>query len=300
MKLLLLYFFGLLTFVSATALLSKLKRSHRLQWLKHSGNHHTVVSKNVEIHVVNNLPAASNIKDVNSVAATTISPTRRTSNYPPYYTITPGYTGPTSYPWYTPTRWGWGTTTSNPWYWTSPNWNSDPTTAYPWRTTRYWSTVVPTSTYNPWYTTTTANYWGTTTRNPNNMCPYGAISSMSKKQCFQLFYKTLTFIEAEMDCQSRNGHLASIHDAFDNMLLNDYARNMFGPSSQFFIGANDLTNKQWAWTDETQFDFVDWYSYQSGNEYNDCALVDTSHGAWLKSDCYSEAYYACVVPAYPY
>uniref|UniRef100_A0A914XXI6 C-type lectin domain-containing protein n=1 Tax=Panagrolaimus superbus TaxID=310955 RepID=A0A914XXI6_9BILA len=210
-------------------------------------------------------------------------------------------TGPTSYPWYTSTTyWGWGSTTSNPWYWTTTtNWYNNPTTEYPW----WWSTTTTNwnnPTNYPWYTTTTPDYWGTTTRNPNNMCPYGAISSMSKQQCFQLFFKSLTFIEAEMDCQSRNGHLASIHNAFDNMLLNDYARNMIGPNTQYYIGANDLTNKQWAWTDGTEFDFVDWYTYQSGNDYADCAVVDTSHGAWIKSDCYSGAFYACTVPTYPY
>uniref|UniRef100_A0AC35FK86 C-type lectin domain-containing protein n=1 Tax=Panagrolaimus sp. PS1159 TaxID=55785 RepID=A0AC35FK86_9BILA len=204
--------------------------------------------------------------------------------------ITTRYYTTISYPWYfsSPPCYGCGST-SNPW--------NNPTTWYPWQTSTSWNNN-PTTWY-PWYTTT-PSYWLTTTASPYNMCPYGAISSMSKQQCFQLFFGNLTFIEAEMDCQSRNGHLASIHNAFDNMLLNDYARNMIGSNSNFYIGANDLTNKQWAWTDSSRFDYADWYTYQSGNAYADCALVDTSNGAWIRSDCYARSYYACSVPAYPY
>jgi hypothetical protein len=204
--------------------------------------------------------------------------------------ITTRYYTTISYPWYfsSPPCYGCGST-SNPW--------NNPTTWYPWQTSTSWNNN-PTTWY-PWYTTT-PSYWLTTTASPYNMCPYGAISSMSKQQCFQLFFGNLTFIEAEMDCQSRNGHLASIHNAFDNMLLNDYARNMIGSNSNFYIGANDLTNKQWAWTDSSRFDYADWYTYQSGNAFADCALVDTSNGAWIRSDCYARSYYACSVPAYPY
>uniref|UniRef100_A0A914Q612 C-type lectin domain-containing protein n=1 Tax=Panagrolaimus davidi TaxID=227884 RepID=A0A914Q612_9BILA len=262
---LLICFFGLLAFVSSVALGPKLtRRSHRLQWLKQFKTQHVEAqSKNLYL---------------------TTQTWGSTYNYPHG-----GNTRTTSYPWYGSTRWNDGGTSSDVWYMTTPWYNgrtttnpwNNPTTWYPWQGSTSWNNNP--TTYYPWYTTT-PSYWLTTTASPYNMCPYGAISSMSKQQCFQLFFGNLTFIEAEMDCQSRNGHLASIHNAFDNMLLN----------------ANDLTNKQWAWTDNSRFDYADWYTYQSGNAYADCALVDTSNGAWIRSDCYTRSYYACSVLAYPY
>jgi hypothetical protein len=300
---LLVLFFAIFSFISATSTLPKSKsRIHRLQWLLKSAKRHHASKADASPTSTRHPPGWPTVSDVGSPYPWYTSPTpypwweTTTTPYPWYYTTT------TQYPWYqttTPYPWYYTTTTPYPWYQTTtpyPWWETT-TTPYPW-----YQTTTP----YPWYTGTTNRYTPfhgfTTTQNPNSqLCPYGTISSMSKQQCFKIFYGNLTFIEAEMDCQKYGGYLASIHNAFDNMLLNDYARNMFGTDMQYFIGANDLNSfKSWNWTDGSYFDFVDWYKNQEVGDYFDCAQVVTTNGAWKKVDCYSRAPYACTVPSYSY
>ncbi|KAE9550274.1 hypothetical protein FO519_006512 [Halicephalobus sp. NKZ332] len=106
-----------------------------------------------------------------------------------------------------------------------------------------------------------------------------------------------TFVEAEKSCKNLGGHLASVHNAFDNMLVNDYARNFFGVSDSYYIGGNDVSQKnEWQWTDGTPFDFTDYETPYTNGDYLDCLQVITDHGAWRRVDCYSGANYCCTIP----
>uniref|UniRef100_A0AC34QW11 C-type lectin domain-containing protein n=1 Tax=Panagrolaimus sp. JU765 TaxID=591449 RepID=A0AC34QW11_9BILA len=50
-------------------------------------------------------------------------------------------------------------------------------------------------------------------------CPANAIQSIHKNQCFFVITNGKTFNDAENDCKTYGGHLASIHSAFDNILI---------------------------------------------------------------------------------
>lgn len=79
-------------------------------------------------------------------------------------------------------------------------------------------------------TTTTGNWWTytnpytyypqSTTPIPSNQCPYDSLTSVDGSTCFYLVRSNKTFIEAEQACKQLGGHLASFHNAFDNMLVN--------------------------------------------------------------------------------
>ena len=50
-------------------------------------------------------------------------------------------------------------------------------------------------------------------------CPDGTVPGFTNGTCWLLNKNPLNFIEAEEYCQSNKGHLASIHNAFDNLYL---------------------------------------------------------------------------------
>ncbi|KAE9550275.1 hypothetical protein FO519_006513 [Halicephalobus sp. NKZ332] len=139
------------------------------------------------------------------------------------------------------------------------------------------------------------------------VCPPGALSSIDKSTCYNVIRTNKTFIEAESYCVTFSGHLCSFHNAFDNMIVNDYARNFLGVNSTFFIGGNDLMQtSQWQWTDGSDFDYDDfeWKNHQTNNKtldgssspHTDCAQVSTDQGVWKKVNCYNATNVCCIVP----
>ncbi|XP_073258586.1 uncharacterized protein [Porites lutea] len=61
---------------------------------------------------------------------------------------------------------------------------------------------------------------------------------------------------AERECQSRGGHLASIHSQDENRTI----KEMVGSGSLAWIGLKRRTvqNRPWVWTDDTELDFGEW------------------------------------------
>ena len=167
-----------------------------------------------------------------------IQKTNEMLNMNPYPVASTAAAGATTstYPWYTSiqtwpspstTGYPWGTTPGNsrtiprpttgyPWYTSTQNWWTASTTGYPWGTTP-WNWGTPSTTGYPWGGST--QNWGTTEVPPAE-CPYGSLTSFDGKTCFHLVKANKTFIEAEGACNRLGGHLASFHNAFDNMLVN--------------------------------------------------------------------------------
>ena len=58
------------------------------------------------------------------------------------------------------------------------------------------------------------------------------------------------------ECQSRGGHLASIHSQDENRTI----KEMVGSGSMAWIGLKRRTvrNRPWVWTDDTELDFGEW------------------------------------------
>ena len=61
---------------------------------------------------------------------------------------------------------------------------------------------------------------------------------------------------AERECQSKGGHLASIHSQEENQKI----KQMVGSGSMAWIGLKRRTvqNRPWIWTDGTELHFGEW------------------------------------------
>uniref|UniRef100_A0A7E4UTQ9 C-type lectin domain-containing protein n=1 Tax=Panagrellus redivivus TaxID=6233 RepID=A0A7E4UTQ9_PANRE len=116
--------------------------------------------------------------------------------------------------------------------------------------------------------------------------------SRTTKQCFFHVNETKSFIQAELHCNTKfGGHLASVHNGFDNLLITDFARTDFATIDQFYIGLNALDGSgKYTWLDGTDVDYTNW----GYNTYNtQCVVVDMKTATWVRSDCFTEAYFVC-------
>ncbi|KAE9550971.1 hypothetical protein FO519_005808, partial [Halicephalobus sp. NKZ332] len=133
--------------------------------------------------------------------------------------------------------------------------------------------------------------------NSQESCPENSTLSFNGDVCWFFFDTPMDFVTSESYCRGFGGHLASVHNGFDNVYLADKARSLFG-QGQFGLGGNRIQDGQnWTWISGEPFDFTDWASGepQNGNE-SDCLHVDVSTASWYSADCFSTVPFVCQVP----
>uniref|UniRef100_A0AC34FT57 C-type lectin domain-containing protein n=1 Tax=Panagrolaimus sp. ES5 TaxID=591445 RepID=A0AC34FT57_9BILA len=105
------------------------------------------------------------------------------------------------------------------------------------------------------------------------------------------------FAKAETICVRNGGHLVSIHDAFINDIITQYAPGFFknNTSSNFWIGANSIeTKNDWQWSDESVFDFNDWGKSEPQNSSDlYCTSASMLEGYWKAEDCFTLKPFVC-------
>ena len=81
---------------------------------------------------------------------------------------------------------------------------------------------------------------------------------------------------AERECQSRGGHLASIHSRDENRTI----KEMVGSGSMAWIGLKRRTvqNRPWVWTDDTELDFGEWKPDVTDDE--NYVSISGDNGLW--------------------
>ncbi|CAO4370506.1 unnamed protein product [Caenorhabditis nigoni] len=90
--------------------------------------------------------------------------------------------------------------------------------------------------------------------------------------CFKRFEKSMNFEDARLFCVSKGGHLASIHNERQLLLLSALLHNN-GPdalSDQTWIGLNRIHQKYYVYEDETAMDFTRWLP--GAPNINDCTV----------------------------
>ncbi|EGT33711.1 CBN-CLEC-161 protein [Caenorhabditis brenneri] len=90
--------------------------------------------------------------------------------------------------------------------------------------------------------------------------------------CFKRFEKPMNFEDARLFCVSKGGHLASIHNERQLLLLSALLHNN-GPdalSDQTWIGLNRIHQKYYVYEDETPMDFTRWLP--GAPNINDCTV----------------------------
>ena len=107
-------------------------------------------------------------------------------------------------------------------------------------------------------------------------------------------FNALPFADAEADCVSQGGHLASVHDPELDQQLWEAAVEI--KASSWWFGLHDQDEEgAFVWTDGTPFDYDAW----GNGEPNDAGSEDCAHwadwtgGQWNDIPCDYEIPYVC-------
>jgi cysteine-rich repeat protein len=116
--------------------------------------------------------------------------------------------------------------------------------------------------------------------------------------CYQKFFDPLrTWADAEADCVTRGGHLISVKDAAEDLLMTQlYEAHPFG-SADIWFGFNDIeTEGVWAWSDGSPITYTSWQfgppPTNSQQNANDCGNLN-SNTQWWTNNCQLEKLYIC-------
>ncbi|KAK0420359.1 hypothetical protein QR680_014631 [Steinernema hermaphroditum] len=104
------------------------------------------------------------------------------------------------------------------------------------------------------------------------------------KYCFEMTDTGYDRDGAEKYCQSKGGHLASIHSAGDVQRLIAIAN--YNSEDNFWIGLTQTAPKKFVWSDGSPYNFDD-FLRPSFPDYTDgeCVELDTFTGKWINMGC---------------
>ncbi|XP_074518048.1 type-2 ice-structuring protein-like [Halichoeres trimaculatus] len=106
------------------------------------------------------------------------------------------------------------------------------------------------------------------------------------RRYFRYEARKLTWHEAEGNCRSLGGHLASLHSYNEYQLVQSLITPSGNPSA--WLGGSDaLQEGVWEWTDGTTFQYRNWCTAQPDNWGNeDCLQMSYSnHKCWNDVNC---------------
>jgi len=108
------------------------------------------------------------------------------------------------------------------------------------------------------------------------------------RHCYLVVLTGATWANAEADCKTKGGHLASVHSVEEN----DFIHLLYS-SNWLWLGATDAVKEgTWVWTDGTALDYTKWTSGEPDGSYNCLGL--NSNGLWYDNPaCTSSVPYAC-------
>uniref|UniRef100_A0A1I7YRT6 C-type lectin domain-containing protein n=1 Tax=Steinernema glaseri TaxID=37863 RepID=A0A1I7YRT6_9BILA len=119
-------------------------------------------------------------------------------------------------------------------------------------------------------------------------CPPGASISLKGDKCYQTVPTLVDFHTAEKVCVEFGGHLASVHNKWDNAALTESDQ-----VGNYWLGGQDINNDaSWTWTDGSAFNYNNWASGGAMNG-KDCLLLDSPTGLWESADCAHQANFIC-------
>ncbi|CAJ0578770.1 unnamed protein product, partial [Mesorhabditis spiculigera] len=129
-------------------------------------------------------------------------------------------------------------------------------------------------------------------------CPSGWAFASEFNSCLNFNTAALPFWAAEQRCLNSNGHLLSVHNAFQNTILTAYLGNANLTGSTFWLGLwrND-TGAQWKWTDGTASDYFNWQGGNPGSKM--CGSIAGNGGAWNSLTCENSQPFICAYSTLP-
>ncbi|CAJ0942825.1 unnamed protein product, partial [Mesorhabditis belari] len=131
----------------------------------------------------------------------------------------------------------------------------------------------------------------------NNPCPSSAAYITEFDSCYVFIDDAANFQAAERACNATQGHLVSMHNAFENGLLAEYADQDMR-SSRAWIGLHRGDDGNWIWTDNTTASYFKWGSGEPKSK--DCVYLDILDRSWYTQDCSTITPYICrLLPCKP-
>uniref|UniRef100_A0A1I7YIZ8 C-type lectin domain-containing protein n=1 Tax=Steinernema glaseri TaxID=37863 RepID=A0A1I7YIZ8_9BILA len=124
-------------------------------------------------------------------------------------------------------------------------------------------------------------------------CPPGASLSLNGDKCFHPAPTSADFYTAEALCVSFGGHLASVHNKWDNAALFAYSH-----LNDYWLGGQNVNSSgSWTWTDGSPFNYNIWEA-EEDTAGQECLLVDRRTAQWQRYDCKRSANFICETPTW--
>ncbi|XP_044198199.1 ladderlectin-like [Thunnus albacares] len=125
-------------------------------------------------------------------------------------------------------------------------------------------------------------------------CPYHWTKYNGR--CFLFVPRTLTWAQAERNCQSKGAHLASIHGTREYNQIKRIISDRTHRSPKTWIGGSDSQEEGvWLWSDGTRFAYSYWCRGEPNNNWNqDCIQMNYGgNKCWDDVQCNSRRSSVC-------
>ncbi|XP_064597162.1 LOW QUALITY PROTEIN: macrophage mannose receptor 1-like [Liolophura sinensis] len=122
-------------------------------------------------------------------------------------------------------------------------------------------------------------------------CPPSAY--LYEGNCYSFVDTRKSFTDAERQCVSLGGHLATIADKYQQAYLSS---ELSGLTGQYWIGLKKIS-KRYTWTSKQNLTYTFWSKAHTGLEKNTCIAMSTDKpvGVWQDVDCHRSMGFICQV-----
>lgn len=102
----------------------------------------------------------------------------------------------------------------------------------------------------------------------SEQCPPGSVVGLKPGDCYT-YKPAAAWFDAEEECVTSGGHLASVHDVFTNSFVAKLPKYLSTISDGFWMGGSFgiTTSDRWSWSDKTSFEFI---HSARGNSFSMC------------------------------
>uniref|UniRef100_W5MQN5 C-type lectin domain-containing protein n=2 Tax=Lepisosteus oculatus TaxID=7918 RepID=W5MQN5_LEPOC len=122
------------------------------------------------------------------------------------------------------------------------------------------------------------------------LCPPGWVNF--EKRCFQYIRQEKTWVDAELDCISKGGNLASVHSEEEHQFLKQQISSKEIP---MWLGGTDCYKEgTWFWSDGAQWNWVKWNTGEPNNAgIENCIHLNYDQEGWNDISCNNQYPYIC-------
>ncbi|KAK2890968.1 hypothetical protein QQF64_007116 [Cirrhinus molitorella] len=116
------------------------------------------------------------------------------------------------------------------------------------------------------------------------------------RNCFKFFSNPMPWMDAELQCLSYGGNLASVHSHNENAFI-----KLTISKKTLWIGGYDAVSEgMWLWSDGTKMKFKLWRAKEPNNlggKENCLTMNAGTPGKWNDEECTDKFPFVCSIPA---